>query len=66
MLDAVPTFYGDMPHFQCPHSGRVDNRATFRSREELSMRRRVTAATVMGADFLGRLRCAPKQQVGEG
>ncbi len=30
------------------------------------MSRRVTATTVMGADFLRRLRCAPKQQIGEG
>ena len=66
ILEAAPIFSWGLPGFQCPHSGRVDNRATSRSREELSMGRRVTAATIIGADFLRRLRCAPKQQVGEG
>ena len=61
---ALDAFRG-IPEFQTPDAGSIDDRATLRPREQLAMRRRVTAATVVRPHFLCRLRRPSQQFVGQ-
>ena len=59
---ALAAFRG-IPEFETTQAGRVDNRATFQSCEQLAMGCRMPAATVVGSDLLCRLRRASQQPV---
>ena len=59
IIEIVLGAFRGIPEFQPSQAGRVDNRATLHSREQLAMGCRMTAAAVVGADFLGRLRRRP-------
>ena len=52
-----------IPQFQPPQAGRIDQRPTFLSREQLAMCCCMTAATIVGTDFLGLLLSSPHQLI---
>src|SRR5438045_9328617 len=59
---ALAAFRG-IPEFEPPQTWRVDNRAAFKSCEQLAMGCRMPAAAVVGPDLLRRLRRASQQPV---
>ena len=54
-----------VPEFQPPQAGGVDDSSALRPDEQLAMRCRVTATTIVAADFLCCLRVATEQLVGQ-
>src|SRR3990172_8662414 len=63
IIEIVLDAFRGIPELQPPHAGRVDNRATLQSREQLAMGCGMSAAIVVGPDFLCRLRLTFQQLV---